>query len=535
MPLQRMSTPTTRPMLQKSALMKGDRRPNDISLDDRPIEFPEPDDIASLNEPPAPDFPIECLPAVMRRWVKESATALQAPIEMLSVPMIAAIASCIGSGAAIELNRKGWLERCAMYCALFAPKGSIKSPALKAVLFVLWIIESENREEWEAAYAAWKEAAHEAKLRLKAYDARVRELLKKHGDKAELPEKPAAIPPAPVWSRIVTTSSTIEKLAGLMSESRGMTLALDELATLIMNMERYSGGSDRQFYLAAHSGEPYSVDRISRPHLHVPCTWLTIIGGIQPAVAQKLFDARAGIDDGLFERFGCSAYPSRMKDWVLVEGEADAQAREAYLAACRRLARASWAQLLQAPRFENQPPVCRLNSQAQAAFNVWLGRHMPELAAMAGDDMEGFMSKARGFLGRLCLILHLAKWAGHEIEDSQIGWIGADTMDAAICLVDHFFIPTWRRIVSLTSKTTKESGAVRIATFISEDPALAGQIITARMIRRKGWSGLKEYEDVAAAMQALLDRGWLVERVDKHQTRGGRASLAYVVNPRVFP
>jgi hypothetical protein len=359
-------------------------------------------------------------------------------------------------------------------------------------------------------------------------------VLKKHGDKAELPEKPPAMPPAPVWSRLVTSSATIEKLAILMGESRGMTLVLDELATLMSNMERYSGGSDRQFYLASHSGETYSVDRISRQHLHVPCTWLTIIGGIQPAVAQKLFDQKASADDGLFERFGCSAYPGKMKDWVLSEGESNAQARENYLAACRRLARASWTQLLQAPRFENMPPICKLYPQAQIAFDAWLSRHMPELAALVGDDMEGFMSKARGFLGRLALILHLAKWAGGEIRDDDIGWMDGDIMSAAIRLVDDFFVPTWRRIVSLTSKTTKESGAVRIAAFISENPELKGQVITARTIRRKQWSGLKQHDDVVNAMQALLDRGWLIERVNKSETRGGRASLSYVVNPRVF-
>lgn len=536
---QRKTTPediyvdTPRAAAAKQRSMKGDLRQPAPQPDD--FEFPEPDDISSLNDPPAPTFPAEWLPAAARVWAEESAISLQAPVEMIAVPMIAILAGCIGSDAAIELNRKGWQERCAMYGAVFAPKGSIKSPALKAATFPLAIIEGENRKEWEAKNAAWKEQADEAKLRLKAWESRVRTVLKKHGDDADMPEKPDGIPPAPVWARRVTSSATIEKLAVLMSQSPGMTLVLDELSALLVNMERYSGGSDRQFYLAAYSGEAYSVDRIGRQHLHIPCTWLTIIGGIQPVVARKLLDPRTSMDDGLIERLGCSAYPARMQDWKLIEGEFNAQARAAYLAVCRRLAQAQWSQLLQAPRFENMPPICRLSELAQALFDDWLTRHMPELAALAGNSMEGFMSKGRGFLGRLTLILHLAKWAGGEIEDGDIGWIENDTMTAAIRLVDQFFIPTWRRIVALTSKTTKASGAMRIAAFIRENPDLKGQVITARTIRRKQWSGLTEHEDVVAAMQALLDHGWLVERVNKHETRGGRASLAYIVNPKVFP
>jgi hypothetical protein len=127
---------------------KGDRPLDSAQHSDRSEEFPEPDDISCLNEPPAPNFPTECLPAVMRAWVEEGASALQAPAEMIAVPMIAVTAGCIGSGAAIELNRKGWQERCAMYCAVFAPKGSIKSPCLKHAIFPLSVIEREYREEW---------------------------------------------------------------------------------------------------------------------------------------------------------------------------------------------------------------------------------------------------------------------------------------------------------------------------------------------------------------------------------------------------
>jgi Protein of unknown function (DUF3987) len=338
---------TPRAAAATRALMKGDRQHPAGQPDD--LEFPEPDDISNLNDPPAPEFPAQWLSDVVRTWAEESATALQAPLEMVSVPMIAVLAGCIGSGAAIELSTKGWQERCAMYGAVFASKGSIKSPALKMATFPLAVIEAEYRREYEAALAAWKETADEAKLRLKAWESRVRALLKKHGDAVDLPEKPDGIPPAPIWLRLVSSSATIEKLAVLMSQSRGMTLVQDELSALLSNMERYSGGSDRQFYLAAYSGEAYSVDRIGRPHLHIPCTWLTIIGGIQPAVARKLLDPKTNMDDGLIERFSCSAYPAKMQDWKLVEGEFNAEARAAYLAVCRRLARAQWSQLLQAP------------------------------------------------------------------------------------------------------------------------------------------------------------------------------------------
>ena len=55
--------------------------------------------------------------------------------------------------------------------------------------------------------------------------------------------------------RLYATDPTIEKLAALLQvRPRGMLLLRDELAGLFANMGRYSGGSDRPFWLEAWVG-----------------------------------------------------------------------------------------------------------------------------------------------------------------------------------------------------------------------------------------------------------------------------------------
>jgi hypothetical protein len=91
----------------------------------------------------------------------------------------------------------------------------------------------------------------------------------------------------------------------LLARPRGMILIRDELAGLFANMNRYSGGSDRPFWLEAWNAGRHVVERVSGstavPHLLVGVT-----GGFQP---DKLSRAFKGDEDGMSGRF-LYAWPS---------------------------------------------------------------------------------------------------------------------------------------------------------------------------------------------------------------------------------
>jgi len=77
--------------------------------------------------------------------------------------------------------------------------------------------------------------------------------------------------------------TTIERLAPLLeARPRGIIYIADELARLFLNMQRYSSGSDREFWLEAWDGKPYRVERQNRPPVSVPHLLVGVVGGFQP-------------------------------------------------------------------------------------------------------------------------------------------------------------------------------------------------------------------------------------------------------------
>ena len=84
-----------------------------------------------------------------------------------------------------------------------------------------------------------------------------------------------------------------------------MVLIRDELAGLFANMSRYSGGSDRPFWLEAWDGVRHVVERVSGS-IVIEHLLVGVIGCFQP---DKLARAFAGDEDGMCGRF-VYAWPS---------------------------------------------------------------------------------------------------------------------------------------------------------------------------------------------------------------------------------
>lgn len=127
-------------------------------------------------------------------------------------------------------------------------------------------------------------------------------------------EKPEfdVIGPEPPLPRLLVADVTVEKLgAMLQSQPRGTLMMRDELAAFINSMNCYkSGGGDRQFWIKAHGGTHFTVDRLSRDPVHIERLTVSVIGGIQPdPLANTLM--RSGDNGGLLARF-CPVFPSRV-------------------------------------------------------------------------------------------------------------------------------------------------------------------------------------------------------------------------------
>ena len=100
------------------------------------------------------------------------------------------------------------------------------------------------------------------------------------GQKAPDMPAEAEVPDPFEAPRLFVSSATIEKLTKLLlARPQGMLHIGDELAGLFLNMSRYSGGSDREFWLEAWNGNSYRVERVNRPPVDVEHLLVGITGG----------------------------------------------------------------------------------------------------------------------------------------------------------------------------------------------------------------------------------------------------------------
>jgi len=80
--------------------------------------------------PEAPRFPVDAMPTACRTLIEESEKALGCAPELVAFPMLAVLSSAIGTTRVVEI-KGGWREWSALFLAVVASPGAMKTPAAK--------------------------------------------------------------------------------------------------------------------------------------------------------------------------------------------------------------------------------------------------------------------------------------------------------------------------------------------------------------------------------------------------------------------
>lgn len=296
---------------------------------------------------PKGTFPLDTLPTVLKNYMIEAAHSLSVALEMLVLPVLTAVGAAIGNSRSIQL-KDDYHESAAIYGAVVAETGSMKSPSLTAAVRPLQGLDTDSHRTW-------------------------------------------------------TSDVTVEAIGSLLEANpQGFLIVKDELVGLVTSLNQYKSGkgSDRQFYLSAWSGTSLRVDRkggsgTAPLHLHVSKPFLSIIGCIQPDVLPSL---KADAEDGFVERLLFAwpeSLPVRWRDESISKATKDA-----YSDLIKHLIGNDW------PSRPDPVPLS-LTSEAQRFWRTWHDNHMQESESVS-PQMRGFYSKLKGYCARLALIHALA-------------------------------------------------------------------------------------------------------------------------------
>jgi hypothetical protein len=161
-------------------------------------------------------------------------------------------------------------------------------------------------------------------------------------------------------------------------------------------------------------------------------------------------------------------------------------------------------------------PFLRFDDGARKHFENWRETFI-EVPIRSGElhpALESHLAKYRGLCPALALINHLA--------DEGTGAVSEKAALRAIAFCQYL----WSHALRAYDGNRDATAAKAILRHIKSGDLRDG--FTARDIRRKEWSLLKDMEDISAGLATLVDRGWLAS---VSQNTDGRSKTVYRINP----
>jgi hypothetical protein len=494
---------------------------------DIPVGWQEPKELPDEMLPVEP-FCEELLPVSLRRWVADIAERLQCPADFPAVSAIIVVAGIVGRKIGIRPQRRTpWLVVPNLWGMVIGRPGLMKTPAIQEPLKVLGRFEADAKADFDATTKDHEAAVVVAKLQRQEIERQIKDALKKKRDIDELAGKLQGLEPvAPARRRYLVNDSTVEKLGELLNQNaNGLTVFRDELVGLLKSLEKDGHEGARSFFLESWNGDGrFTYDRIGRGTLDIAAAILSIFGAIQPGplgeYIRKLEAGGAG-DDGLLQRFQLAVWPDCPKSWSNVDRWPDSEAKQSAIATYERLDQLEAVELSAELDEGEHVPYLRFGEAAQKRFDAW--RAELESRLRSGNEhpaIESHLAKYRSLVPSLALLFHLAdEPSGGPVTETAL----LRSLDWARYLESHA-----RRIYGSIALAPL-GAAHRLAAKIEDGSVL--ESFALRDVYRRGWSGLTDRKQVAAAVDVLVDHGWL--RIEEVSTEG-RSATVHHINPRIL-
>jgi len=340
------------------------------------------------------------LPENLDTPLRGLAGALNLPVEAYYLPLLCVTASCIPSLTRLEVDpRFQFLAPPILWGGLVGETGSGKSHIINTLTQPLKDLQAEYYQRYQHRLEAYQTA-------LREYDRR-----KKNEDAGEPPEKPKSV-------SLYASNYTLEAVAQILGQQpdRGLLVTPDELAVFLGSMDAYrKRGADRAHWLSLYNGDALKVDRKTSEQIFVRYTSVSIIGGIQPSILQKIWQEDKDFGDGLWSRFA----------WVRVPLVPEPDTQDGPIHNPRKLLETVYR------RLQNLPPQKHeLDDEGRRLWDEWKREINKLILTEPNEQIRACLPKVKERAARIALILHYLDAACAGVAPSKI--LPASTLARAI-------------------------------------------------------------------------------------------------------
>jgi len=464
-----------------------------------------------------PDFPLEVLSLQLQQVIERTSRGAGVTHAHVAVPLLGISSGLIGYSRRIRATTS-WVQPGTCWTTLVGYSGTGKTPGHNVTRRAAKEVERLRKKDEEKRKRDHETKKQAAKAASDDWKQKVKEATEAGVAPPEMPE--AAVDPGKyVPIRLIVNDGTIERLAELLqARPHGIVLLRDELAALFMNMSRYSGGQDDEFWLESWNGEPHTVERMGRM-LAVDHLLIGLVGGMQP---DKLVASFEGDHDGKYARV-LFAWPDE-PGWRGLNNDATEIDTDIINIISRILTLAEFTQ-----EGDLIPRSIGLDAEAAAEFAQFAQFAQQEKNAFEGREREWF-AKATAHVLRLANTLTFVEWA-LTTDITKPVCVNKTTMQAAIRLVRDYFWPHARACLRLIGLTERHTDARRVLLWIR---AKRKSEVSREEIRRDALSQRLDANETTSLLTALSKSGWLREEVTAPGPQGGKPARRWLVNPKLL-
>lgn len=369
--------------------------------------------------------PVDVLPPPIAELVEELHIKYKFPKEFCLLYILFVASVAIGNNWRAEV-KNNWHEPALLFLCAVALAGQNKTPVQN---FFTSVLRKLNKQMFEGF-----------KMKLEHWELKKRTATKEH---PFLEEKPSR-------EQILLQDSTLEAtVKAIDNNSRGLGILFDELAGFFGGLNRYNSGNELPFYLSVYNCQSYTSNRKTSDDVYLSDPYLSIAGGIQPAILIKLFCEELQ-DNGTKDRF-LFCYPHNLKKEIPTDEEISQDLIDNYTDTIEYLFYSGNRELEKLQAHEREKYLLiPFSSDAKQALNEYLQKNADEVNELNDNHeyrLASAYSKFDYHVIRLSLIIQLLT-EGSEREKPVA--ITVDSVKKGIRLSNYFKWNT-RRVHSLIS------------------------------------------------------------------------------------
>jgi hypothetical protein len=355
-------------------------------------------------------FPVEVFPSPIQQVITATNENLNFPIDFIGASLLYAVSVAVGNTHSVEV-KKGFQQSAVLYLAIVGRAGTTKSHPLSFALQPIVEQDKKTYRQYEQQRQDYEKTAS---------------LSKKEREQQVMDE-----PIKPIWQKFLLSDFTPEALAEVHKfNKRGIGVYVDELAGWFKNFNRYSKGSEMEFWLSQWSGKPINIDRKTGEPVFIPLPFISVAGTIQNGILNELAK-ESRTQNGFIDRI-LFVIPDNVQKEYWSETDLPSVVSDNWENIMSNLLNLS---VTTDDTLNPSPEVLRFTPEAKEVLFEWQKVNTDQSNEAESEALSGIFSKMDMYVLRLALILEMMRFACNESTKEAVS---IEAVQGAVKLVEYF-------------------------------------------------------------------------------------------------